>query len=288
MVHQLITIAEYTDPDDTVWSVFDRKLEAALQAVEVAVSIRLRPEMGNGVELIRWLEGWNLRFRQQNKNLISIAENPAQQECLELSHPNLELIYISSINEIPKMLLKMSQRPTAVKRKHPVDRENNEYVPQPVQSARREAPSVPHTKAAIPAPAGTEHESPAESSSSPPQPENVTSVHQTQPLTTGTAPSDNPSHVDNSLHETRSFPNNASPDGNRAPLPSGLDWTGYNKTVGNSKLVSKHSIIEISGEYRCNSCGATRMFCKGDIVDKCENRECSSSSASFTLLFDLF
>jgi len=67
LVHQLISVTENISPDDTIWNIFDQKLEVALLAVEVAVSIRLRIEMGKGIELIRWLEGWNLRFKQQNR-----------------------------------------------------------------------------------------------------------------------------------------------------------------------------------------------------------------------------
>lgn len=284
MVHQLITIAEYPDPKDTVWSVFDRKLEAALEAVEIAVSIRLRPEMGHGMELIRWIEGWNLRFRQQNKTLISIAEDPAQQQCLELSHPNMELVYISSINEIPKILLKMTQqRLSSARVSFPT-------VPDSIEPSREMRPSIASADSAPPA------QAPA--TSGPPPDTNGAMENTNTPLHT-------PKQQTSSSEIQESTPPSASshftgrapptPPGNRTPAvgnhhaeSSKLDWTGYNRTVGISKQVTQYSIIEISGEYRCNNCGATRMFCKGDVVDRCENRECTSTTANFTLLYDLF
>jgi hypothetical protein len=288
MVHQLITIAEYPDPHDTVWSVFDRKLEAALEAVEIAVSIRLRPEMGHGMELIRWLEGWNLRFRQQNKTLISIAEDPAQQQCLELSHPNMQLVYISSINEIPKILLKMTQQHFSSTRVPPLS------APPPVAPDT----AIPAIEMQPPVPAGSADAAPpaqAPGSSGPPVAADSAAENTPDTPEQQTPPSE--------IQESTPFPASVYSNGRTPPLPpedrtpvtgshhaehSEFDRTGYNRTVGINKQVTQYSIIEISGEYRCNNCGATRMFCKGDVVEKCENRECASTTASFTLLYDLF
>jgi hypothetical protein len=246
LVHQLITISETIGPDDSVWSVFDRKLETALHAVEVAVSIRLRDEMGHGIELVRWLEGWSLRFKQQQKTLLCFAEDPLQRQCLDFSHPNMELQYISSLNEIPKILLNLTKKkatidappappPVIQKTDIPEKKEPEEPFAVPIQQI-----------VAAPAPCMEACGKEADSL-------------KTVQLTMGTT---SPASID--------------------------EPTGYESMPGGRRQIKQNTVIEISGEYQCDNCGAIRMFCKGDILQKCENRECFSVEASFTLQFDLF
>jgi hypothetical protein len=271
VVHQLITIGELTDPNDTVWSTYDRKLEAALDAVEVAVSIRLRNEMGHGVELVRWLEGWTLRFRQQQKTLISIAEDPAQRQCIELSHPDMALTYISSINEIPKMLLRLTRRHDGEPAEAPDDiRRENPVRPAAAPGGRGE-PSI--KPVAMPpeklhAPAAVRTNDPARQGESMGLPAAASPIASARIATPEQAGKNRPDIGTESTPET------------------GL--AGYGRTLSSGSTVVEHSLIEISGEYRCDNCGMVRMFCKGDIVDRCENRECFATRTSFTLQFDLF
>jgi hypothetical protein len=239
LVHQLITISETIGPDDSVWSVFDRKLETALHAVEAAVSIRLRDEMGHGIELVRWLEGWSLRFKQEQKTLLCFAEDPLQRQCLDLSHPNMELQYISSLNEIPKILLLLAK-----------------------QKATIDAPIVPPV---IPQKEPQQQfDVPVQEIVSPPVPRIEASGKE----------SDSPKSAQLTMNTTR-------------PASVG-EYAGYTGMPGGCRRIKQNTVIEISGEYRCDNCGAIRMFCKGDILHKCENRECFSAEASFTLQFDLF
>ncbi|MBN1576549.1 MAG: hypothetical protein JW913_08355 [Chitinispirillaceae bacterium] len=258
MVHQLIAITESIDPGDTVWAAFDRKLEEALNTAEIAASIKLRGEMGHGLELIRWLEGWNLRFKHQRKTLISIAEDPVQLQCLELSHPDMELTYCSSINTIPKMLLNLTPQDSSPEK-------GRTAMQQPPAAADEEAPVVP-------AGAG------------------VTSERtKRDPLPVG-----QPVDASVAATESSSQENGAASDNDaeigvvEAPAGRGAEGIGYGRAAKNGVHVPRGAVIEIAGEYRCDACGATRMFCKGDIVDQCENRECVSSSTGFSLLFDLF
>jgi len=288
LVHQLITIAELTDPNDTVWSAYDRKLEVALNAVEVAVSIRLRGEMGHGVELVRWLEGWTLRFRQQQKTLISIAEDSAQRQCLDLSHPNMELTYISSINEIPKMLLRLTRQRDMAPALPPEEvRVKN---PAPPVAGKKEQPRTPLALRHPAAPEGDDGPSikpvarlPSESV---PPPSAVRTNDPAQPgERTGSPAAASPPAP--ARIAAKELPGSGIPEISTESTP-GTCWAGYRRTLGNSSNVVQHSVIEISGEYRCDNCGMVRMFCKGDIVDRCENRECFAIRTSFTLQFDLF
>ena len=274
MVHQLITIAEFPEPTDTVWSAFDRKLEAAINAVETAASIRLRAEMGHGVELIRWLEGWSLRFREQHKALISIAEDPVQRQCLELSHPNMELVYVSSINDLPRTLLRLT-RELAGTSPPPQTAVQRRDVPPPAPLPEKAAPTATEK----PVPAAERINAPAPPVSPAVQPPRR--QEQTLPRA-GTPPA-----------PVLQRPANVAAAEHAPPPPVTIDennsgWAGYGRTLGNSKQVVELTLVEISGEYRCDNCGTTRMFCKGDIVDRCENRECFSLRTSFTLQFDLF
>jgi hypothetical protein len=252
VVHQLITIAEPIGPDDSMWRVFDRKLEEALHAVEVAVSIRLRAEMGHGIELVRWLEWWTIRFKDHQKTLLCIAEDPQQRQCIELSHPNMELLYISSLNEIPKFLLHLT------KPKEKID------APPVTPIARKDV--VPEKK---------ETEQPIAA----PQQQTASA-----PISSGvaiTSPSDNA--IDKSGKESDKLPNAV-----RLTISTTKPIASDNRVVYGSRQVKQNTVIEISGEYRCDCCGTIRMFCKGDVVNKCENRECFSVEASFSLQFDLF
>jgi hypothetical protein len=252
LLHQLITIAETISPDDSVWSVFDRKLEEALPAVEVAVSVRLSHEMGNGMELVRWLEGWSLRFKQQHKTLICIAEDPLKRECLELAHPNTELIYISSLNEIPRILSRLTQPRAKVDTPPVIPAVQKNAIP---ENKETQQPVTGPVEQKVPLPAA------------------------------GKEPSD--SAIDRNGKESDRSKTVRLSVSTTGPV-SGNDRAGYGSMTDVRRQVKQDAVIEVSGEYRCDHCGTTRMFCKGDVVNKCENRECPSIQASFTLQFDLF
>lgn len=282
MVHQLITIADEVGPDESVWSVFDRKLETALQAVEVAASVRLRNDMGYGIDLIRWLEGWNLRFKQQGKAMFCIAEDPAQQQCLELSHPNMGLICITSLNDIPKMLLRLTKQinrigaaPVVVPVRNdlPVERT---MVPPPV--------SLPVQETLPGAVLVTEGRLAQETIADSPKQEPVVSVNSAQPPSPQMPPPQQPQAV-------RTSPGVLLPTVQITEVNisrTGVVENEYALQPQSAKKVRQDDIIEIAGEYRCDNCGTTRMFCKGIVVDTCENRECYAPRASYTLQFDLF
>lgn len=243
---------EPVDPKETVWSVFDGRLETALNTVEVAVSVKLHRDMGHDMELIRWIEGWNLRFRQRQKALISIVEDPAQQLCLELSHPDMELVYCRSINDIPALLLKLTHRQDAPQKDQSIPVVQNDTL----KPAEEQSVVQPSTMAAPPVtpdiPAAGWAERPP-----------VAALREP-------APKVPPSKEVEVQGESTDADN------------------GSDRTTENTLRMVQDSIVEIAGEYRCDYCGTTRMFCKGAIVDRCENRECSSSSSSFSLVYDLF
>lgn len=275
MVHQLITIAEDIEFQNSVWSIFDQKLEAALYAVEVAVSIRLRSEMGHGIELIRWLEGWNLRFKQEQKNFICIVEDPVQQQCLELSHPNMELVYIFSINEIPKLLL---------------------------QFRRKTMGSTDFSDRRIRAVAGKEiTKQQIEQKSQSLEPvkdvhmDSVSSIQDSKDFPT--IPEVQLFQSGKTLNVISSEMDTVATHAVDAKLVTPVEKIetisckvkcNYVYPPEDCKHIGQDMIVDISGEYQCESCGMMRMFCKGDLVGRCENQDCIPAISRYSLQHDLF
>jgi hypothetical protein len=261
LVHQLITISEEITSDKSTWDQIDQKLENALHAVQIAATIKLRPEMGRGIELIRWLSKWSVRYHEKNRSLLCISDDPAQYQSLELSHPDNHLICISSLNDVPKILNSLSQ----AKNKSGLPQESNEATPQPEKTIED------HETRIIPATT------------------NEKQIQNNQSFELNQMPD----------HTQRNISITPSASENQLSLASKSEKAGTETRATQAKnnissaqisttKVIKSGVVEISGEYRCDNCGMIRMFCKGDIVTGCENRECTFGQGSFTLLFDLF
>jgi len=72
-----------------------------------------------------------------------------------------------------------------------------------------------------------------------------------------------------------------------------FDSTGIQKPLSieeqqNAVKMSVGDIVEIAGEYTCQSCGSSRMWMKGKKVTGCQNPECFDPSKGWQLDFDLF
>lgn len=261
LVHQLITISDEITSDQSTWEQINQNLENALHTVQTAASIKLRSEMGNGIELIRWLSKWSSRFREKNLSLLCITDDPAQLQSLELSHPDLGLRCISSLNELPKILNSLSRTDAVVQQYEKLQTVSNVVLEKADVNV---ATSGPQSVNPVPV---QKRSSPSES------------FHSTDTLK-------NP-HSTTLLNKSAEFVATKSVDfeNDTTKLPQ-LDQTTTNDTF--AKKVVQDQIIEISGEYQCDNCGTMRMYCKGDIVLCCENRECISDRTSFTLKYDLF
>ncbi len=88
------------DPCDA----FDRELEAALLEGADAVAVCLRKEMGACVELLEWLANWQKRFAAGGKQVVVVAADARQLQYLEFSHPDANLSYVSSLEELWKKI----------------------------------------------------------------------------------------------------------------------------------------------------------------------------------------
>jgi hypothetical protein len=74
-------------------------------------------------------------------------------------------------------------------------------------------------------------------------------------------------------------------------LPKAVPLPYQGPAVTGSGISNRYgcgTIAELSGEYACMRCGATRMFAKGAPFDECENPECMKPDAGWKLIFELF
>ena len=96
-----------------IMTIFDEQLRHAMSAQESVVIMCIRAEMGCSTVLLEWLEGWSDRFSKVSKQLFIIPSNVNQLECLEVSHPDLELKYAPSLEDLQARLGPLVSAPEA-------------------------------------------------------------------------------------------------------------------------------------------------------------------------------
>lgn len=100
MPYYLVDLSDEEIEDRPVIDTFDQKLQSIISQNKNQVALQLRNDMDADTELIEWLEKWSAEFARANKEFIIAPNNPEQLECLEVSHPDQNLKYVSSIDEI--------------------------------------------------------------------------------------------------------------------------------------------------------------------------------------------
>jgi hypothetical protein len=112
MAHFLIALTDEEIGDQAAATVFDEKLRHALSCKEPSVVIRLRPELGCGTEVLEWLEEWTDKFQKAKKNFFIVPANVNQLECLEVSHPDQELRYAATLEELEDRIAAIDHQST--------------------------------------------------------------------------------------------------------------------------------------------------------------------------------
>ncbi len=250
MVHLVIEPAESSDSGESLWSAFDRKLEEALDKVETAASVRLKGSMGCGMVLVRWLDWWSNRYRENGKTLIIIPHETYQKQCIELSHPAMKLVYVMSMDEVDDLvagLSKSNPESLRVSEKEPADFQVKPNQYNDVSGNNTTDNNIDEKSKIL-------------------QSSDIKKAHNSG--------------------RKKSYTRESNTEDRQEGVVDCKCEMGYRNGI--SKIVKHGVVIEIAGEYRCNSCGMTRIYCKGDIVDKCENRECAGLDTGFTLIYDLF
>jgi hypothetical protein len=98
--HRFITLSGAALKDQDVWAAFDAELQAALLANVAGVAVNLVPQMPADIKLLDWLESWQKEFAGVGKEFIIVAEDYRQLHCLEISHPDQNLRYVASLEEL--------------------------------------------------------------------------------------------------------------------------------------------------------------------------------------------
>lgn len=100
MGRELVVLEEKEIHGQPVLPLFDDKLRQALTAKSGVVAICMRPEVECNTDLLEWLEAWSCRFSSANKSFFIVPATAIQLECLEVSHPDMALRYVSTLDEL--------------------------------------------------------------------------------------------------------------------------------------------------------------------------------------------
>ena len=111
MEYQLIGLEIDEGTNTDIWSLFNTRCEAALSAEEECIAVQLRPEMEGGVPLLNWIENWQEQFQKKGKIFYVVSDDPVQIESMELSHPDQDLHYTTSISELEDRIAHTSAPP---------------------------------------------------------------------------------------------------------------------------------------------------------------------------------
>ncbi|MGD9200036.1 MAG: hypothetical protein PVI26_00605 [Chitinispirillia bacterium] len=109
MDYQIITFSKENFPDQNIWDLCDQQLEKHLSQINNGIAVILLSEMATGVDLLNWLSKWQNQCEESSKQFFIITEDTDQQECIEFSHPDLNLVYFSSIEELLNTYPEFSQ-----------------------------------------------------------------------------------------------------------------------------------------------------------------------------------
>ncbi|MFP4522801.1 MAG: hypothetical protein ACLFQK_11715 [Fibrobacterota bacterium] len=62
----------------------------------------------------------------------------------------------------------------------------------------------------------------------------------------------------------------------------------YNSPDEMVEVYDTDSVVDITGKYRCFSCGSERIILKGTVSGSCENNECASPDEGWEPVIKLF
>jgi hypothetical protein len=250
MGSEIVVLEETEIRDQPVLTLLDEKLRKALTAKSGLVAVCMRPEIGCNTGLLEWLEAWNRRFRNVNKAFFIIPATPTQLECLEVSHPDMDLRYVTSVDKLPVIEPRI------------VEPEPSAPVAIPVQQAP---------------PAGIREAMPDIVRETVPEPGNriaakAVAAHQATMIKQ--APAEPPV-----IAAVVTF---------GAEEKTAVSATNSMDYAPPAVHMKAGSTVKLAGEYICSMCKISRMWLKGDKAANCENPECRNPSAGWDLTCELF
>jgi hypothetical protein len=112
MNHSLISVSDEEIQNKPVITAFDEKLRRAMSEQVKIIAISLHPELGCGTEMLEWLETWQNKLSKVGKQFYIVPGNVNQMECLEVSHPDQELKYVQSLDDLETLLASLAPEVT--------------------------------------------------------------------------------------------------------------------------------------------------------------------------------
>ncbi|MBN1981397.1 MAG: hypothetical protein JW795_07700 [Chitinivibrionales bacterium] len=292
--YQIIYLTGITTDPAMLWQECDRMIQTALMQIQRGIALFLIPEMKSGAPLLDWLEKWQKSIFEQRKQFFILTSDVNQQECIEFSHPDLNLVYFPSEQELMAAF------------------------PQFAPTKEEEPPVVPPLQ---------EKQSTVRGNSQSPQGDGGVKKPILQPVADNNDYDIDPNVLAQAIYKkfeesagqsnkTESTPVTTKPGFGTASRDSGSyrqEGTDYSWPQKNSPahaLVNERqkiedaaiplsesknktvydigAMVEIAGEYACCGCHLNRMFIKGDNATRCENPECPAPDTGWMLSFELF
>ena len=108
MSHVLISVTDEELQNKTPIAAFNEKLRRVIPDQVQIVAIFLHPELGCGTEMLEWLESWQDKFLKVKKQFFIVPGNVNQLECLEVSHPDQELKYVPTVDDLETLLASLA------------------------------------------------------------------------------------------------------------------------------------------------------------------------------------
>jgi hypothetical protein len=89
----------------------EQKLRESLGGTEHFLALQLRPEMRGGLDLVEWLDKCHSLVVGAGKQMVIVTANDTQGQYIELSHPDQNLKFVASIDELKKTLSPAAEEP---------------------------------------------------------------------------------------------------------------------------------------------------------------------------------
>lgn len=100
MGREIVALEDKEIKDKPLLPLFDDKLRQAFTTQNSLVALCMRPEIACNTGVLEWLEAWSRRFNDAKKTFFIVPATPTQLECLEVSHPDMALRYVSTLDEL--------------------------------------------------------------------------------------------------------------------------------------------------------------------------------------------
>ena len=114
MSYNILTIVDTYKTREELVAAFELRLRQALADSCKDWVVELHTLLYGGSALIDWLAVWTKKFTAEHKMVLWVSASPEQSLALEYSHPDLHLLYVNAMHEIPWQQHAQAEMPVAV------------------------------------------------------------------------------------------------------------------------------------------------------------------------------